>query len=505
MFQRVKKSIGYLIVLTIVGQLISFVRESIFAYYYGTSYQADAYVMASQIPITLFAVVTTSINTVILPIYTSKKEKDGQEIADRFMNSFIFVLEIGCLFLTFLSLIFAKQIVFVFAPAFSGEILELTVKYVRLLFPTILFSALINILTVRFNVNKNFSYPQYVGWFQNIAIIGVMVFFARSMSTDAAVIGTIAGLVINALFLVIPCRHVFIKKLEIGGLWGDIRHALLKVIPVFCGVGVAEINRIVDKAVASGLDTGSITGLNYANKLAVVFSALVVTALSTVCFQQFSSLYTKGHFRERFKELRKYLLVLVYVLLPLTFGAMILKRELITVTFARGAFGLESVNVTSSVFFYYAIGILPIAIREILSKYYYSSGDTKTPMINSAIGVGINIVLNLLLSKFMGASGLALATTISYIVVCFLLFLSILRREKGNANLDFLGDFIPAVFASAVMAILVWGCTHVIGTSHALLSLAVGTAIGLISYFVVCHFFARKQLKIVIRVLFGRV
>ena len=86
MIQRLRKSVGYLIGLTVIGQLISFIRESIFAYYYGTSYQADAYVMASQIPITLFAVVTTSINTVILPIYTTKKEKEGQHEADKFLN-----------------------------------------------------------------------------------------------------------------------------------------------------------------------------------------------------------------------------------------------------------------------------------------------------------------------------------------------------------------------------------------------------------------------------------
>ena len=504
MIQRLRKSVGFLIGLTVIAQLVSFVRESIFAYYYGTSYQADAYVMASQIPIALFAVVTTSINTVILPIYTEKMEKGDKQRADKFLNSFIVIFEGICVVLATVSCIFARQIVFVFAPAFSGELLNLTIRYVRLLFPTIILSSIINILTVRFNVFKKFAYPQCVGFFQNIAIIISMVLFARNINTDAAVAGTIAGLFLNALFLVVPCHEVFKEKIEVAALWSEIKKVLVKVIPVACGVGIAEVNRIIDKAIASGLDTGSITGLNYANKLAVVFSALVVTALSTVCFQKFSSLYAKEEYLKCYEELLNYTEVLVYILLPITCGAMILKKELITAAFARGAFGVDSVSLTSDIFFYYSIGILPIAIREILSKYYYSAGDTKTPMINSAIGVVINIVLNLILSRFMGASGLALATTVSYIVVCLLLFISIVRAQKNrNIKKRFIA-IIPCIIASLIMSITI---ALLLKNSefNSIINFLVGLCIGMVVYFSICFLIARKQLYHVLETLFGKV
>ena len=67
--KRLKGTIGGLVFMTFFSQFLSFVREIIFAYCYGTEFEADAYVMASQIPVTLFAVVTTAINTVILPVY----------------------------------------------------------------------------------------------------------------------------------------------------------------------------------------------------------------------------------------------------------------------------------------------------------------------------------------------------------------------------------------------------------------------------------------------------
>ena len=79
-------SIGGMLGVTVFSQLVAFVRESVFAYYYGVGYETDAYIMASQIPIILFAVVGTAINTVLLPIYTEQKEKCGKDGANGFLK-----------------------------------------------------------------------------------------------------------------------------------------------------------------------------------------------------------------------------------------------------------------------------------------------------------------------------------------------------------------------------------------------------------------------------------
>ena len=50
---------------------------------------------------------------------------------------------------------------------------------------------------------------------------------------------------------------------------------------------------------------------------------------------------------------------------------------------------------TSSALFCYSIGIIGFGLRDILSRVFYSIQDTKTPMINGAIAMALNIVLNL--------------------------------------------------------------------------------------------------------------
>ena len=77
---------------------------------------------------------------------------------------------------------------------------------------------------------------------------------------------------------------------------------------------------------------------------------------------------------------------------------------------------------TSSALFCYSIGIIGFGLRDILSRVFYSIQDTKTPMINGAIAMALNIVLNLILIKYIGHAGLALATSISALVCIVLLF-----------------------------------------------------------------------------------
>ena len=76
----------------------------------------------------------------------------------------------------------------------------------------------------------------------------------------------------------------------------------------------------------------------------------------------------------------------------------------------------------------YSIGMIGFGLREILSKIFYSIQDTKTPMLNGALAMGVNIILNIILIKFLGHAGLALATSISSLICIVLLFNSLKQK-----------------------------------------------------------------------------
>jgi putative peptidoglycan lipid II flippase len=95
-------------------------------------------------------------------------------------------------------------------------------------------------------------------------------------------------------------------------------------------------------------------------------------------------------------------------------------------------------------------------LRDVLSRSFYSMKDTKTPMINGALAVLVNIILNLILVRYLELGGLALSTSIAAIFATFLLFNS-LRKKIGSINgKQMFVSFLKAMVASLIMGITVY-------------------------------------------------
>src|SRR5699024_719208 len=138
-----------------------------------------------------------------------------------------------------------------------------------------------------------------------------------------------------------------------------------------------------------------------------------------------------------------------------------------------------------------ALGLVGSSLRLMLNKVFYSFQDTKTPMINGAIAVAVNIILNLLLIKPMAHNGLALATSISATVTTILLIID-LRKSIGPIGMKKISvTFIKSSFAAAIMGIVVYLLYYKLGGLLApkkiidLLMLIISVGVGALVYLIV--------------------
>ena len=105
------------------------------------------------------------------------------------------------------------------------------------------------------------------------------------------------------------------------------------------------------------------------------------------------------------------------------------------------------------------------------------------------IGVSVNIVLNIILSKFMGIGGLALATSISAIVTAILMFIT-LRKKIGPFGLkELLRSFIKISIASLIMGLVAYSSFKFMTSSLSQnLSLIIAIGIGALTYAIIIYF-----------------
>ncbi|MGL6107386.1 murein biosynthesis integral membrane protein MurJ [Romboutsia sp.] len=448
-----KATIGLMIV-TMLSKVLGFSRELALTYVYGATGPADAYITAVSIPTILFASVATALATTFIPIFYEVDKIDGRERSIKFTNNVFNILVILSTMIAIIGFIFAEPLVKVFAMNFSGEKLILAVSFTRIMIFGLIFIALSYIMTAYLQISGNFTIPGMIGFPYNIFIIGGIILSANG-NINIMAIGTLIAMSSQFLFqlpFAIKNGYRYIPYINIKDQY--IKKMLGLIIPVFIGVGVNQINSIVDRSLASTLGDGFITILNSANRLNGFVVGIFIVTIASVIYPALSKLSNDDDKEKFVTSVAQSVNTVVLLIIPISAGAIVLAEPVVRIVFERGAFDVEATKMTAIALACYSIGMIAVGLREILNKVFYSLQDTKTPMINGALAMGMNIVLNIILIKYLGHAGLALATSISALICIVLLFRS-LKKKIGYFGQDkILNTMVKSLIAAVCMGIV---------------------------------------------------
>lgn len=449
-----KKAVVFLIVITIVSKITGLFRDITLSFFYGASDISDAYIISMTIAIALFDIVVTGVITGFIPIYKEIEERKGMEEARAFSGNLLNIVLLLALFIVGVAQVFTKPIVLVFASGFSGEVLELAVSFTRISLLSIFFVGILYILQGFLQAQEKFYSHAFIGIPYNLVIM-LFIWLSSIYSVYLIVWGEIIGVFMQVLVLFIFARkHGF--RIRFGLLFKNeyVKKMLFLSLPVIIGVSTHQINILIDRTLASNIIEGGISALNYGDKVNLIIQGVFVLTMSTVLFPTISKMAVIGDKNGLRKAFETAANAINMIVIPLSFYLMIYSEDIVMLLFGRGAFDEQAVELTQLALFGYSFGILGFAYREIVSRFYFAFQDTKTPMYNSLIAIGINIVLNIILSYFLGILGLALATSISVIVAAALLIRGIGRKVSGIQYGNLLKTALRIVLATIAMLAL---------------------------------------------------
>ncbi|SIS39618.1 putative peptidoglycan lipid II flippase [Salimicrobium flavidum] len=422
-------------VLTVLSKIFGFLRDVTLAYVFGASAVSDAYIIAITVPVVLFGVIATGISTGYIPIYSRLEEKKSPEAAKTFTNNLINALFVVCIPLLLAGLFFTEPLVRVFAAGFEGETLDLAVSFTRISIFGIYLTIVIRILSAYLNYQKMFQVPNLIGIPMSIVVI-LSIYMSDVMDrTTLLPLGYVAALLLQ---LIILLGFAFRKKFKYKPILDfkdpDLTHMMALAVPVIIGSSATQVNKIVDRSLASGVEVGGVAALNYAVSLNGIIHGVFVVSITTVMYPLITKMATKGDMDGLKNSVHQSIIGVILLVAPATIGAMLFAEPIVRLLFDRGAFDQQAVLLTSDAYFYYSLGMTAVGLRIVLSKAFYSLQDTKTPMINTGVAMVLNIILNFILVGPLGLGGLALATSISAFVATLLLLIS-LRKKIGRLRL----------------------------------------------------------------------
>lgn len=507
---KVAKTTVLIMALTIFSKFLGLIREQVLASAYGTGMYADIYVTAMKMPTVLFAAIGGAIATSLVPIYSKINEKEGFDKAQSFISNLTNIVSILGLAMVILGIVFAEPLVKLFAIGFEGEKLAITVKFVRIILWAIIFIGLNNIIMGYLQLNNNFTTPALIGIPYNLIIIASIILSIKT-SPYVLIIGSLLALASQVLFQVPAIKRTGFKynaKVDLKDK--NVREMILLVLPVLIGVGVEQVNTLVDGTLASTFGDGVVSAFNYANRLYGFVSAIFVTSILSVVYPLMAKSLAADDDLAFKSSIRKTMNIIIMFIIPICVGTMVLSSPIVKVLFQRGKFDVQDTIMTSNILTIYIMGIIAFSLRHVMSRAFYSLHDTKTPMINGTISIVVNILLNLILAKYLGYIGIAIATTIAAFIGLILFIISLCKKIGDFGGKNILMTSMKSIISAAIMGIV----TNIsynyvsniigLGTVNELLTLVLSIAIGTIVYGVLIILLRVEEVNLVISIFKGK-
>jgi len=463
----------------VLSRVLGLAREIIISSQFGTSGELDAYLAAFRVPDIIFQVVAGgALASAFIPTFTSHLAHDDEAGGWRLASAIINLLLIVLTCLALLGIIFAPLLVqYLIAPGFDPARQALTAELMRyMLISTVIFG-ISGVVMGILNSYQHFLLPALAPAIYNLSIIVSALLLAQRLGVRSLALGVIVGAVLHLTIQIPQLVKRGMKYTPYLGLENPSVHEVGRLmLPRAIGLGIVQINFLVNTILASRLGAGSLAALNYAWLLMLLPQGIFAQGIATAAFPTFSRLIAQQRVDEMRNVLSATLRAVLYVSMPASVGLFILRVPLVQLLFQRGAFDVGSTDAVAVALQFYALGLFAHAGVEIVTRAFYAMHDTATPV---AIGVGAmatNLALSLLLVGPMSYPGLALANSLATIGEMLVLSYVIRRRVDGLGGKVMWLSLGRIVLASIGMAWVTWKVSDLLAP-HGIIIQVFGTVL----------------------------
>lgn len=404
-------SVGFL---TLISRVTGYCRDLMIANFIGANAISDALAIVVKFPSLfrrLFA--EGAFHVSFLPLFT-------QSHRDREFAGMILSL-LGCALglLVFLVTTYFSWIVSYIFPNLLGkkETLAVVLRLGPVAFPYIFFISLVSFFGSILNAYGRFSILALSHAVGNITVI-LWVLLGRLWSQDYGSLfawGVLFSGVMQLTSIVYHCWRVGVIVLP---RWPQltplVRKFLYKFFPGVMGVGMVQLNVFISLYLATSLPQGSVSYLNYADRLNQLPLSIIGVSLSSVLLPILTMQLKNGEIKGANQTQDHAIRFASLITLPAALFLMTLALPIITLLFGHGKLTQNQIVEIAKTLMAYSIGIPAYVWIKILNTRFFAHGYTKMPLIGSSLGVITDILLALLfIQKGLGHVGIALAVSFS--------------------------------------------------------------------------------------------
>jgi len=401
---------------TAVGVLVKCVatcKEVAVAGVFGRSDAMDAFLAALLVPGLMINLISESMNQALVPTLVRVREQQGKTQAQQLLSTSMVGM---CLLLGAVSVamaLMARGFFPLIASHFPAAKLDLSVRLFYGLLPVVLITGVATNCTAVLNTFHRFALPALAPVVIPLAVMVGALTLSGRFGVWALVYATVAGSLIHAGMVAwMMERSGYDFRLHWHGMTEAAREVAGQYGPVLLSGVVASGGLLVDQSMAAMLPAGSVSALVYGNRFVSVVIALLAGAVSTVLTPYFSRMIAHRDWAGCRHTMRTWVGMAAAVSVPIAMLMIAGSREVVRIAFERGAFGPRDTAVVATVMGMYAIQIPFFVCSRVFYRFVIAMRRTDLAFYCGVLNLMLDIVLNLVLMRWLGVAGIALATSL---------------------------------------------------------------------------------------------
>ena len=361
---------------SVLGYLLSFLRDRAFAHYFGASELFDVYVASFRIPDVLFIVATAFISVyALLPMFEEKMKQGEQELKEFVNTSFYFLV---------LFLVLGSTILFFAIPFlgerlfgnFSPQGLETFVLFSRMFIIQASLFAISSFFTAILQLKRKFFLYSLLSLLYNIGIIiGVIILYPIFGAVGLA-FGVLLGVAINVgiQMPILLQNNILPNPAPTARMVRECWRAIKISIPRASALLSHTVTHILVFSVVAGISEGALSIYYFAESLKAVPIVLIGTAYSVATFPLLVTHFTAGNMDAFRSIIESALRRLFFFILPIITFVFILREPLISLIFETGLFTAETTAITAFILGVFIVSALTMSVLVICARALYACG-----------------------------------------------------------------------------------------------------------------------------------
>lgn len=388
----------------------------------GIGPETDAYIASQALPVVLFAIISSALQSVWLPKLSVLNNDFTQWRSQQSVAQSQALLLAGGFFL-FIWITRKIWVIFLF-PGFTDAQFNLIDRLTGPLLLAAGFNVQTSLLVIALRARNSFVIGEVITMLGTLLSLFLMIFLIPRYGVEgAAWITTLrAVLVFLILYWIAALPKISIR------FWNGKIETWKQIRPILFGAAIYKTSPLIDRFWLSQASVGSITVFGLAQTamgaVTTIMDRIITIPLTPTLaryvsennYEGLKSAYSRGLTRVGFGVLVVFLLLLAsYPIFP------DLMKLMLDVS-------IETAN-TTWVLLFFLLGYLYGAISgSILVAVFYALDDMKTPMYVGVIGFLLGVVLKSLGFLFFGLYGLVVATSLYYLINSFYMMFRLERK-----------------------------------------------------------------------------